>query len=352
MKNIAVVCPCFNEYDFVDDFVEVLANQSVFKRDEYSLHILFIDGQSNDGTYQKLLDINKEGFDVIINENKHVSDGLNNAINFLMPLDIDVLVRMDFHSVYPENYIEFLLDQFFLLKKSDPKMANIGVPIETCPTDDSEVSLVISKAMSSKFGVGGSDFRVSKNLDSAVKVDTVPFGCFDFEVFREVGCFDTELIRNQDDEFNLRLVRNGYSIYLIPGLVVKYYCRNSIKKMSKMFFQYGYFKPLVNKKQSSFSSYRQFIPSIFVLSLFACMMISFLTVVPLLTLSVVYSFFVLSFFISELASNSYNYIAFSRKFIISFLVLLSIHFSYGFGYINGALNVIFKFELKKQDISR
>ena len=36
------------------------------------------------------------------------------------------------------------------------------------------------------------------------------------EVFEKNGFFDEDLIRNQDDEFNLRLIKNGGKVLLAP----------------------------------------------------------------------------------------------------------------------------------------
>jgi GT2 family glycosyltransferase len=71
----------------------------------------------------------------------------------------------------------------------------------------------------------------------------VPFGCYRREIFDQIGLFDEELIRNQDDEFNGRLIKNGGHIYLIPEIVIDYYARGKIGKLSQMFYQYGLFKP-------------------------------------------------------------------------------------------------------------
>ena len=61
----------------------------------------------------------------------------------------------------------------------------------------------------SRFAVGGARFH---NVDYEGYVDTVTYGCWRKEVFDRIGLFDEELVRNQDDEFNLRLTRAGGKI--------------------------------------------------------------------------------------------------------------------------------------------
>jgi hypothetical protein len=79
--------------------------------------------------------------------------------------------------------------------------------------------------------------------------------------------YDTDLIRNQDDEFNGRIIKNGGKIYLLPEVEIKYFARDKISKVRKMFYQYGLYKPLVNKKLGSPATIRQFFPLFFVLFL-------------------------------------------------------------------------------------
>ena len=56
--------------------------------------------------------------------------------------------------------------------------------------------------MSHPVGVGNSYFRIGSAEERWV--DAIPFGCYRKEVFDRIGLFDEELVRNQDDEFNLR----------------------------------------------------------------------------------------------------------------------------------------------------
>lgn len=58
------------------------------------------------------------------------------------------------------------------------------------------------------------------------QVDTVPYGCFRRELFDRVGYFDEELVRNQDDEHNGRIIRAGGRIMLLPQVVIDYYPRD------------------------------------------------------------------------------------------------------------------------------
>jgi GT2 family glycosyltransferase len=127
---------------------------------------------------------------------------------------------------------------------------------------ENELSRVISNAMSSPFGVGNAYFRTG---GKSGYVDTVAFGAYRREVFEQVGFFDEDLVRNQDDEFNYRVTKAGFKIYLEPKIESKYYVRGSFSKLYKQYFQYGYWKVFVNRKHATITTLRQLAPPLWML---------------------------------------------------------------------------------------
>lgn len=352
MKKLGIVCPCFNEADYIRKFVDDIESQTVIGLDSYEVTICFVDGMSNDGTYEILEEIteSKDYINVLKNQNRYVSEGLNLSIAFFRKNPPDFLIRMDLHSEYPANYVELLVNNFEKISKSDKNVANVGVALKTLPSDNQITSQLIAKAISSKFGVGSSDFRVIKDNEAPKLVDTVPFGCFKFSIFDEVGLFDTNFIRNQDDEFNLRLTKYGYNIYLVPNVSVSYYARSDLMKLSKMFYQYGFYKPLVNYKLKRFASYRQFAPLGLVLALIFSLIIAALnSVIPIVFLLTTYIGVVLYFFCEQKLHLK------SRKLLHlyeSIRVLSTIHFSYGYGYGVGVINILLNKKVDNVPTSR
>ena len=143
---------------------------------------------------------------------------------------------------------------------------NVGGVCRTLPASDSAMAKAIAVGMSHPLGVGNSHFRIGCRPEDRW-VDTVPFGCYRREVFDRIGLFDEELVRNQDDELNLRLIKHGGRILLSPRIVCKYFARDSLAKLWRMYYQYGYFKPLVVRKVGGVMTLRQLLPPLFVLGL-------------------------------------------------------------------------------------
>lgn len=142
----------------------------------------------------------------------------------------------------------------------------VGGRIET--VSDGNMGKIISQAMSSTFGVGNSRFRTAMRPGF---VDTVAFGAYRREVFDRIGLFDEELIRNQDDEFNFRLIRSGGRIYLDPSIRSSYYSRSTLRGLWRQYFLYGWWKTVILRKHGRLPAARNLAPAaalaVFILSL-------------------------------------------------------------------------------------
>lgn len=98
-------------------------------------------------------------------------------------------------------------------------------------------------------------------------VDTVPYGAFRPRAFEIAGLFDESLVRNQDDEFNLRLRRAGGRIVLDPSIRIFYTPRGSFRRLFRQYFEYGLWKPAVMRKHGRVVSVRSLAPILFLVSL-------------------------------------------------------------------------------------
>jgi GT2 family glycosyltransferase len=179
--------------------------------------------------------------------------------------------------------------------------------------------------MSSSFGVGNAHFRTG---NKSGYVDTVAFGAYKKEVFDDIGYFDEDLIRNQDDEFNFRLLKNGYKIYLSNKIKSKYYVRGSFSKLFKQYYQYGYWKVFVNKKHKTVTTVRQLIPLFFVLFLILGGIISFAhPYIFIFYRAIILLYFLLGLLFAWDGNNSL------KKAISITFTFFILHLSYGLGYL-------------------
>ena len=145
-------------------------------------------------------------------------------------------------------------------------------------------------------------------------------------------------MRNQDDEFNLRLIRHGGRILLTPTTTCRYYARDSLRKLWRMYFQYGYFKPLVVRKVRGMVTWRQLAPPAFVFSLLAAGVLAPGAALPW-PLSRFSAFSTAS--CSPAAPRAARKHGLPTALCLC-LVFPAIHMSYGFGYLWGAVDFLLR----------
>ena len=197
---------------------------------------------------------------------------------------------------------------------------------------ENKTAEIVGAAMSSVFGVGNANFRIP---DKEGFVDTVAFGAYRKEVFEKIGLFDEVLTRNQDDDFNFRVTKSGFKIFLSPKIRCKYYVRASYKKLYRQYFQYGYWKVYLNKKHKAFLSVRQLIPFLFV----AFLLLGFIASCFNKTLGILYLLGIIAYCLLAF------YFAFQKSKQISGVIRIAatffiLHWSYGIGYAKGVIDFI------------
>ena len=322
MENISIIVPCRNEINYIKNFLESIKTQDF--PDDF-VEVIVVDGMSDDGTYEYLTSSSFINLVVLQNQERYVSNAMNLGIKIAKG---QFIVRMDVHSIFPKNYLSTLINHSLKF----PHIGNVGVPCKTLPANKSPQSRAIALALSSPLGVGNSDFRIRTPKNFKL-VDTVPFGCWRKDIFNKVGYFDEELIRNQDDEFNQRILSFGMDIHLLPSPEVIYYGRQNFKSHAKMFYQYGLFKPLVNKKICKITTLRQLAPM--GLILYLLLMLIAAHIYPQISIFMLFLFLFAYIFSSLIYFFSIKQ---NINLILYFITAILIaHISYGIGYWKGLL---------------
>lgn len=243
---VSVIVPCRNEIDAIDCFLETALAQAGV---DGGFEIIVADGQSDDGTRERLDEwARSDGrLRVVANPERIVSTGLNRAIRASKG---QIVVRMDVHSVYAPDY---LAECMRILRSSGAD--NVGGPARTRAR--TFFQRANAAAYHSWFSVGGAKFHDPRYTGP---VDTVPYGCWHRQTLLDAGLFDERLVRNQDDELNLRLIRRGGKIWQSSTIRSWYYPRSSIAALFQQYYQYGYWKVPVMRKHGVPASWRQVAP--------------------------------------------------------------------------------------------
>jgi succinoglycan biosynthesis protein ExoA len=246
---VSIVLPCRNEARHIKACIQSILTQDL---PEGSLEIVAADGMSSDGTREYLEGMAREHpqLRVLNNPGRIVSTGLNAAIRAARG---DVIVRMDAHTAYAPDYVRQCLAVM-----NESGADNVGGPMQT--QANTFMQEAIRLVFHSAWVVGG-----ARSHDPTYEgfVDTVIYGCWKKSVFDRVGLFDEELVRNQDDEHNLRLRRSGGKIYQSPRIRSWYHVRGSLTALFRQYMQYGYWKVLVIRKHRMPASFRHLVPGLF-----------------------------------------------------------------------------------------
>ncbi len=308
--NISVLVPCYQEKKRIRACLESILDNDYPKN---KIEIIVIDGMSTDGTIEIIKGIQKTNkiIKLICDMKRDTPTARNKGIKTAKG---NIIILCDAHSKYPKNYISELVKYH---KKNIGD--NIGGVWATQPENNTERAKAISAVMSSKTGMGIS-YRTMKNKNKPLEVDTVPFGSWKKEIFDEVGLFNKNFIRAQDLDHNIRMKKMGKKIILLPWLKIKYYAKGTYRETAKKFFLISFWKNKVNAKHHMITSKRQLFP----------VGLIFLTL-----LSVFNPILILPYLFLILYGSIKIYLKHSINPIYSMLAFLTIHYSYGIGYIYG-----------------
>jgi len=310
---LSVICPTFNEINYINKLFESFQDSENIDKEIY-----FVDGGSTDGTLEQIEALKRKYsfIHVVDNPMRYVSHGFNEAFKKSKGKYIAFLGA---HAVYPSGYFSRAIDYL-----SSNECDVVGGPLKQ--EGKTATGKAIAWCMSTRFGVGDTEFRTSNKKRI---VQSVAFAVYKREIFEKVGLLDEQLVRNQDDEFHYRINKFGYRIMMVPEMQCTYFVRESLVKLARQYFQYGLYKPLVFKKVKSGFRVRHFVPSMFVLYLVIAPLTLFYPVIIIPAIL----YFAMDIFFSFKNKNS------GTIKIIALLVYPVLHLSYGVGFLLGLVKV-------------
>ena len=334
--SISVIIPTRNEEKYIEKCINSLQNCQTLNSDSFKVEFLIVDGMSSD----KTVDIVKEKFShlnlkILKNPNlfqaKAMNIGIKNSKNIG---ENSIIIRADAHSIYPKDYI-FKCWQSSINTGS----GNVGSIQKAVGTNF--FTKIIADVMNSGLAMGGVSYRKINNDPNGSKVqyvesDTAYLGCWKASDLIELQGFNEDFQINEDYELNIRLRKNGRKVVVASNLIVEYFVRNSLIGLVKQFFRYGLWKTKTLSVHKDSLKIRQAVPVIFVLFLITlgvCNLImppqilfflnSFSLIIGLVWLSLIVLIW--------LKSSSF----FSIIWIP--IIVLSMHISWGLGFIYGLI---------------
>ncbi|MFN8577296.1 MAG: glycosyltransferase family 2 protein [Candidatus Sericytochromatia bacterium] len=324
MELISVIIPVYNEEKHLNEVFSSIDEQNYPK--EFT-EIIFVDGNSQDQSIKLLKEYasKKQNIHIYNNEKKIVPISMNIGIK---NSNGKYVIRLDSHSKYNKDYLSKCVE---VLQKTNAE--NVGGAIRLI--GELPVQKAIKLATTCAFGIGNSGFHYE---DYEGYVESVYLGAYRKDILEKIGMYDEELVRNQDDELNYRLIKSGGKIFMSKEIISYYYPRPSLKRLWKQYYEYGYWRVRVIQKHKFPASIRQLIPAIFVTSIILGIILLFFKGLGLLILlPLIFLYTPLMFYFSIKQAIKYNF----YNIFLTSSVFLILHFSYGTGFLKGVLDFYF-----------
>jgi glycosyltransferase involved in cell wall biosynthesis len=229
----SVLVPVLNEERYVEQAVDAMRRQ----RFDGGLEFIFADGGSSDRTREILQRLAEQDprIRVFDNPSRSVSSGLNVCLSHARGRWV---VRMDAHTVYPDDYIARGVAR---LREGGTRWVS-GPQI---PTGRGPVSRAVALALGRSLGRGGSrKWGVDGGSEGAeYELDTGVFtGVWERSTLLQYGGWDERWPRNSDSEMAARFLANGDRLICLPAMGGRYVPRDSFGGLWRQYVDYGEFR--------------------------------------------------------------------------------------------------------------
>lgn len=284
------------------------------------IEIILVDGMSMDNTRKIMTDFKNEKNDfyrITIKENykKTLPCGWNVA---LKESTGDLIIRIDAHATIPCDFISKNVDCI----KSGEKICGGYRP--NIIDDETDWKKTLLLAETSMFGSSIAPYRRNKGKRY---VKSVFHGAYSREVFDDVGYYNEQLARTEDNEMHYRMRVAGYKICFNPNIISYQHTRNSLQKMLRQKYLNGYWIGITSGVCLNCFSIYHFIPFLFVTSI---ILTTILSILGLNKLSILMwsIYWIVNILMSILAvkGEKFNF----SNFLLPILFFL-LHVSYGIG---------------------
>ena len=323
--KISVGIVALNEEQYLPDLLSDILQQTYKKE---SIELLFIDSDSTDKTFTIFSDFKEQyeniffSIQILKNPQKKQAFGWNIAI---LNFKGDALIRLDAHARIPSDFVE---KNVFYLAKGENVVGGLR-SVKNKETTPWKNTLLVAEL--SLFGSSIAGYR-RKNEEKYV--NSMFHACYRRNVLENVGLFNVNLGRTEDNEFHYRIRKKGYKLYYNSEIFSYQLIRSSLKKMIVQKFSNGYWIGKTLFVCPNCLAFYHFVPFFFVLAILMFILISFFdNYIPLLILFIIYGFFDLVNTLMCIKNSKFNITTWALIFIFPLL-----HLSYGIGTLFGIIN--------------
>ncbi len=221
-----VVIPCLNEAAHIARVTQqMLAGVAA-----HGGQVVVVDGGSTDGSRGIVADLAKmhPALRLLDNPAKRQASAVNAAVA-AFGSGHRYLIRVDAHSLYPDDFIDVLMAEALATRAA-------SVVVGMVAAGDAGLQRLNAETQNARIGNGGSQHRAR---GQGVFVDHGHHALMEISAFRAVGGYDPDFAHNEDAELDHRLRAAGYDIWLTSRTEITYFPRARLSSLARQYFNFG-----------------------------------------------------------------------------------------------------------------
>jgi glycosyltransferase involved in cell wall biosynthesis len=326
---VSVILAVLNEAAYIEQVIHSLLRQAC---PTFDLEILVVDGNSTDGTSDILKNIahSHPAVRLLHNPQRMTPYAFNIGLDHARG---EYVCIFGAHTKYNPDYIATCLAEM-----REHNATGCGGRVLTMPANSSLQARLVAAALGSAFGTSTKSFRNHREGYA----DTINYPVYLRAALVDIGGYDEQLFRNQDNDLNQRLRARGNCLYLTWKTSCQYFVQPTLALLLRYAWKTGYWNVISLKKNASAHGIYHFVPAIFVLACFLTSLFALFEVylplshwvwagLPLIVLLGTY--FTAAFLASAATVVRQRWLG----GVILPLVFLALHTSYGLGILWGLM---------------
>ncbi len=314
---ISVILTVVNEAAHLSEAIAAILNSDYAGE----IEIVIAVGPSKDATEEIANNLARSDrrIKVVANPSGRTPDGLNAAI---ARTSNEIIVRVDGHSEIARDYISKAI-----VTLNETGAVNVGGVMAA--EGRTRFERAVARAMRSVIGVGPARFHTG---GTAGPVDTVYLGVFRKRALLDAGGYDARFTRAQDWELNYRLRERGGLIWFNPDLWVTYRPRETVRKLARQYLEYGRWRRVVIRHHQGSSNLRYLAPPL-------NLIVNLLSIILGTFVSTIFFMPTIVYLCSLVMASLWIGKKWDERLLLP-IVLIIMHFSWGFGFITSPRSLI------------
>lgn len=322
---VSVILATYNEGRHIETTLLSLLAQEC---EEMELEVLVIDGKSSDDTVTRITPFLADSrVKILTNPARSAPAAFNIGLRAAAGEYVCILGA---HASYASDYVEICYQETL-----SHNAAGCSGCMITAPANNSVSAKLAAWCLGHAFASSPNSVRTQMGGFA----ETIPYPLFRKNAVLEVGGYNEQLVRNQDNDMNHRLRAAGHRLYLTGKTHATYFGRPDVKSLLKYAYRSGLWNAITLRINAACMRLRHFAPLALVLlsgtlalAALVAKLMNFSTSIPLSLLLLLVGSHLLFGLIAGVQVSIRE-----RSFagMLLPLVILGFHFSYGIGTLAG-----------------